>query len=132
MNSTLIELKEFARKVGVPDTILSRRSGESDWEGSFDGYFDGVLTPMIIRPLAIEVSLPTLYEVLLFRVGEGVLDTELGKLFHVSYTSPSAQGYFQLFRFIEPDQRGETPEYAFTHTHEDDRKFSTAITIQFR
>jgi hypothetical protein len=122
-------LRKFAENIGVPSSILDRPNGSAKWEGHFNGIVGANTAPMILRPMAIEIqSNPPIG---LFCIGDKTLTTELGAVFHASYSSPSLEGEFQLFRFKDSNKRGNMGEYVFTHITKDGNKNKVVVDINF-
>ena len=123
-------LRKFAENIGVPSNILNKPNGYAKWEGRFDAMIDGNMFPMILRPMAVEVqSNPP---IALFCTGDGSMNSELGEIFHASYSSPTLDGGFQIFRFKDPEKRGSMGEYIFAQVFRDGNKHKTVVTIDFR
>jgi hypothetical protein len=122
-------LRKFAENIGVPSDILNKPNGSAKWEGRFDAMIDGNMFPMILRPMAIEVqSNPP---IALFCTGDGSMNSELGEIFHASYSSPVLDGGVQIFRFKDSDKRENMGEYIFAQTSSNGEKNKVKVEIIF-
>jgi hypothetical protein len=122
-------LTKFAENIGVPTNILNRPNGFAKWEGRFDAMIDGNMMPMVLRPMAIEVqSNPP---IALFCSGDGSINSELGEIFHASYSSSTLDGGVQIFRFKDSDKRGNMGEYMFAQTASNGQKNKVKVEISF-
>jgi hypothetical protein len=121
---------KFSESIGVPKEILNLENGCLSWIAKFEATIHNTDVEVEINSLACFIELND-KEILLLKVGSEIIDSQFGKIYHISLVSSEIDGYCQFFRMLDKERSIGIPEYAFSHTDTKGNKYHKYVSPEF-